>query len=101
MAEMVQTAHVACFVPYTAIRMTNADAQQSNPILVTGGAGFIGSNFVLSWMKAASTGVVNLDLLTYAGNAANLAALEADLRLLDSAPRAAAARREIAAPSSS
>ena len=77
---MVQTAHVACFVPYTAIRMTNADAQQSNPILVTGGAGFIGSNFVLSWMKAASTGVVNLDLLTYAGNAANLAALEADLR---------------------
>ena len=80
MAEMVQPAHVTCFVPYTAIRMNNADAQQSNPILVTGGAGFIGSNFVLSWMKAAGTGVVNLDLLTYAGNAANLAALEADSR---------------------
>jgi dTDP-glucose 4,6-dehydratase len=47
-------------------------------ILVTGGAGFIGSNFVLSWMKAARTNVVNLDLLTYAGNAANLAPLQND-----------------------
>ncbi len=49
-------------------------------ILVTGGAGFIGSNFVLSWMKAGRAGVVNLDLLTYAGNAANLASLEGDGR---------------------
>jgi dTDP-glucose 4,6-dehydratase len=53
-------------------------------ILVTGGAGFIGSNFVLSWMTAGSnpavSPVVNLDLLTYAGNAANLAPLEADER---------------------
>jgi dTDP-glucose 4,6-dehydratase len=49
-------------------------------ILVTGGAGFIGSNFVLNWMKAARAGAVNLDLLTYAGNAANLATLEADSR---------------------
>jgi dTDP-glucose 4,6-dehydratase len=49
-------------------------------ILVTGGAGFIGSNFVLSWMNTARTDVVNLDLLTYAGNAANLATLEADSR---------------------
>ena len=54
--------------------------QANVTILVTGGAGFIGSNFVLSWMKAAGTGVVNLDLLTYAGNAANLAPLEADSR---------------------
>jgi dTDP-glucose 4,6-dehydratase len=49
-------------------------------ILVTGGAGFIGSNFILTWMKAAGTPVVNLDRLTYAGNPANLAALEADPR---------------------
>ncbi len=49
--------------------------QANETILVTGGAGFIGSNFVLSWMKAARTDVVNLDLLTYAGNAANLAPL--------------------------
>ena len=49
-------------------------------ILVTGGAGFIGSNFVLSWMKAAGGPVVNLDLLTYAGNAANLAPLKSDKR---------------------
>jgi len=48
-------------------------------ILVTGGAGFIGSNFVLSWMKAGGA-VVNLDQLTYAGNAENLAALESDER---------------------
>jgi dTDP-glucose 4,6-dehydratase len=49
-------------------------------ILVTGGAGFIGSNFILSWMKAFGSAVVNLDLLTYAGNAGNLASLEADGR---------------------
>jgi dTDP-glucose 4,6-dehydratase len=49
-------------------------------ILVTGGAGFIGSNFILSWLVEAGTPVVNLDLLTYAGNPANLAALEGDRR---------------------
>lgn len=49
-------------------------------ILVTGGAGFIGSNFVLTWMKSAGRPVVNLDLLTYAGNAANLAPLDGDSR---------------------
>jgi dTDP-glucose 4,6-dehydratase len=52
----------------------------SDTILVTGGAGFIGSNFVLTWIKANSAAVVNLDLLTYAGNAANLASVEADPR---------------------
>src|SRR5262249_32204776 len=45
------------------------------PILVTGGAGFIGSNFVLQWIGAESAPVVNLDKLTYAGNPANLARL--------------------------
>ena len=48
--------------------------------LITGGAGFIGSNFILSWMKAVGSAVVNLDLLTYAGNPGNLAALDADGR---------------------
>jgi dTDP-glucose 4,6-dehydratase len=49
-------------------------------ILVTGGAGFIGSNFVLDWLAAGSEPVVNLDALTYAGNLANLASLEGDAR---------------------
>jgi len=41
-------------------------------IIVTGGAGFIGSNFVLTWVKQGLGKVVNLDKLTYAGNVANL-----------------------------
>lgn len=49
-------------------------------ILVTGGAGFIGSNFVLDWLAAADEGVVNLDKLTYAGNVHNLADLASDPR---------------------
>ena len=47
-------------------------------ILVTGGAGFIGSNFILTWLKGTGSKVVNLDLLTYAGNPANLACLDGD-----------------------
>jgi dTDP-glucose 4,6-dehydratase len=49
-------------------------------ILVTGGAGFIGSNFILDWIAAEQTPVVNLDKLTYAGNLNNLAALHNDAR---------------------
>ena len=45
-------------------------------ILVTGGAGFIGSNFVLHWLTHESAGVVNLDALTYAGNLQNLDSLQ-------------------------
>jgi len=41
-------------------------------ILVTGGAGFIGANFVLDWLTAASEGVLNVDKLTYAGNLGTL-----------------------------
>jgi dTDP-glucose 4,6-dehydratase len=49
-------------------------------ILVTGGAGFIGSNFVLDWLGQSSEPVVNLDALTYAGNRQNLASLQGDAR---------------------
>ena len=53
---------------------------KKDTILVTGGAGFIGSNFVLRWLEEVGTPVVNLDLLTYAGNPANLASIENDAR---------------------
>jgi dTDP-glucose 4,6-dehydratase len=56
--------------------------QTRSTILVTGGAGFIGSNFVLQWIGDTGTAVVNLDLLTYAGNPENLAALDGDPRHL-------------------
>ena len=49
-------------------------------ILVTGGAGFIGSNFVLDWLARSDEPVVNLDALTYAGNLQNLASLQGDAR---------------------
>jgi dTDP-glucose 4,6-dehydratase len=49
-------------------------------LLVTGGAGFIGSNFVLDWFDAVGEPVVNLDALTYAGNLRNLEALKGDAR---------------------
>ncbi|CAD5369142.1 dTDP-glucose 4,6 dehydratase, NAD(P)-binding [Rubrivivax sp. A210] len=49
-------------------------------ILVTGGAGFIGSNFVLDWLGASDETILNLDALTYAGNQQNLAALQGDAR---------------------
>jgi dTDP-glucose 4,6-dehydratase len=49
-------------------------------ILVTGGAGFIGANFVLDWLANGSEPVVNLDALTYAGNLQSLAAVAGDAR---------------------
>ena len=49
-------------------------------ILVTGAAGFIGSNFVLDWLKTSSETVINLDKLTYAGNRHNLVTIQDDPR---------------------
>ncbi len=49
-------------------------------ILVTGGAGFIGANFILEWFSRNNEPVVNLDKLTYAGNLQNLASLQGDVR---------------------
>lgn len=51
-------------------------------IMVTGGAGFIGANFVLDWLAQSTEPVVNLDLLTYAGNRENLTPLAGDKRHL-------------------
>ncbi len=56
-----------------AINKTNGKA----PILVTGGCGFIGSNFIRQWVATSDIPVVNLDKLTYAANPANLADLPA------------------------
>jgi dTDP-glucose 4,6-dehydratase len=49
-------------------------------ILVTGGAGFIGANFVLDWLAQSGEAVVNLDILSYAGNRETLASLDGDAR---------------------
>ena len=49
-------------------------------ILVTGGAGFIGSNFILQWIASERSRVLNFDKLTYAGNLNNLTALESEKR---------------------
>ncbi|KAF2410641.1 dTDP-glucose 4,6-dehydratase [Pseudomonas antarctica] len=51
-------------------------------ILVTGGAGFIGANFVLDWVAQTDEPVINLDKLTYAGNLENLSSLDGDKRHL-------------------
>ena len=49
-------------------------------ILVTGGAGFIGANFILDWIEETGEPVLNLDALTYAGNLESLASLKGDAR---------------------
>jgi dTDP-glucose 4,6-dehydratase len=49
-------------------------------LLVTGGAGFIGANFVLDWLAASDEPVINLDKLTYAGNPETLVSLQGDAR---------------------
>jgi dTDP-glucose 4,6-dehydratase len=49
-------------------------------IIVTGGAGFIGSNFVLDWLEQGGDSIINFDKLTYAGNLNNLSAVRGDPR---------------------
>ncbi|GIK83911.1 MAG: dTDP-glucose 4,6-dehydratase [Patescibacteria group bacterium] len=54
-----------------------ADMQETRTLLVTGGAGFIGSNFILYWLKKyPESKIINLDALTYAGNLANLRSIQ-------------------------
>jgi len=53
---------------------------KAQPILVTGGAGFIGSNFILQWIAKEGTPLINLDKLTYAGNLCNLEQVATDPR---------------------
>ncbi len=61
--------------------MSNRENQSRPPLLVTGGAGFIGSNFVLRHLRdAGASRIVNLDALTYAGNPHNLDSLAGDAR---------------------
>ena len=54
--------------------------QRASNVLVTGGAGFIGSNFILQWLANERFGVINLDKLTYAGNPSNLSSVAPDPR---------------------
>ena len=49
-------------------------------LLVTGGAGFIGANFVLDWLATSDEPIINLDKLTYAGNPETLTSLQGDAR---------------------
>ncbi|MBR2120437.1 MAG: dTDP-glucose 4,6-dehydratase [Afipia sp.] len=51
---------------------------KERPILVTGGAGFIGTNFILDWLKTEKAPIINLDKLTYAGNLDNFSAISPD-----------------------
>jgi dTDP-glucose 4,6-dehydratase len=53
---------------------------QTQPVIVTGGAGFIGSNFILQWLRSEPSPVINLDKLTYAGNLGNLEGIATDPR---------------------
>jgi len=59
---------------------SSSENMSKKSILVTGGAGFIGSNFILEWIANHDSTVINLDKLTYAGNLRNLSSLENDPR---------------------
>ena len=68
--------------PLDSPRKTDIHPIMNNTILVTGGAGFIGANFVLDWIQSERTLVVNLDKLTYAGNLESLSSIASDSRHL-------------------
>ena len=51
-------------------------------ILITGGAGFIGSNFIRDWFQSSEEKIINLDKLTYAGNLQNIANIDRDLKTI-------------------
>src|SRR3981189_2522069 len=61
-------------------RQATSNPFMHNLILVTGGAGFIGSNFILQKMERDTSPIVNLDKLTYAGNLRNLESIASDRR---------------------
>jgi dTDP-glucose 4,6-dehydratase len=69
------TEHYFCLL-YCEYKKIDADMT----LLVTGGAGFIGANFVLDWLAASDEPIINLDKLTYAGNPETLASLQGDAR---------------------
>src|SRR5882762_8120405 len=64
----------------TAVSRGDSSPFMHNSILVTGGAGFIGSNFILQQMGRNAISIVNLDKLTYAGNLRNLESIAGDRR---------------------
>lgn len=70
--------HVCLHMPMAVLNPSIVE--QLDVIIVTGGAGFIGSNFVLEWLRLNGESVVNIDALTYAGNLANLSSASGDER---------------------
>lgn len=70
----------ACeLVPDRVVEVRSGSLEKYTSVLVTGGAGFIGSNFVREWIRSGGHAVI-LDLLTYAGNSANLSSLSGNSR---------------------
>ncbi|CUA81711.1 dTDP-glucose 4,6-dehydratase [Gulbenkiania indica] len=62
------------------LQFTQTNKRYTNMLMITGGAGFIGANFVKDWLAQYDEPVLNLDKLTYAGNLSSLAALQGDTR---------------------
>jgi dTDP-glucose 4,6-dehydratase len=77
---MLSTAHLSRFVVRANGLRQKYSFWDRYMILVTGGAGFIGANFVLDWLSLCDEPVINLDKLTYAGNLETLSGLKDDAR---------------------
>jgi dTDP-glucose 4,6-dehydratase len=69
-----------CYCEVRALVNGKCTFKEGGMILVTGGAGFIGANFVLEWLSGSNEPIINLDALTYAGNRENLESLDEDDR---------------------